>query len=224
MWIGLATCSVLWLSLQFWSIPVAVLLALTVELLLTGAFHEDALADCFDAFGGGWEKDQILTIMKDSRIGTYGTLALILGVSLRGILTWELVERFETSPFHWMLILTTAATAARANSVWLMWSLPPVEHKEGLAKDISQQMSLPLAQQSTLIVLPLLALYLFQFPLQALVGLTLSLLLLWWAISYLKKKIGGITGDCLGCLCYLTQLLMLLTSALSINLPMETVS
>ena len=59
------------------------LLALAVGMILTGALHEDGLADCADGFGGGWDKEKKLAIMRDSTIGTYGALALILSVMLR---------------------------------------------------------------------------------------------------------------------------------------------
>ena len=51
---------------------------MAASILLTGAFHEDGFADVCDAFGGGWTKDKILTIMKDSRIGAYGAIGIIL--------------------------------------------------------------------------------------------------------------------------------------------------
>src|SRR5258706_10534987 len=58
-------------------VPAAVLGAILFAALITNGFHEDGLADTFDGFGGGWTKDGVLEIMRDSRIGTYGTLALI---------------------------------------------------------------------------------------------------------------------------------------------------
>ena len=72
------------MALSFWvfsiwfPLPVAVLLALCARLFLTGALHEDGLADFFDGFGGGRDREGILRIMKDSHIGSYGVLGLIL--------------------------------------------------------------------------------------------------------------------------------------------------
>ena len=62
--------------------PIAVICAVIVRLFVTGAFHEDGLADFFDGFGGGTDRQRILTIMKDSHIGTYGVLALIFYFAL----------------------------------------------------------------------------------------------------------------------------------------------
>src|SRR5689334_21574812 len=61
-------------------VPAAVLCAIAFAAFITGGFHEDGLADTFDGFGGGWTKDRVLEIMRDSRIGTYGALALVFSV------------------------------------------------------------------------------------------------------------------------------------------------
>ncbi len=81
--IGGFTAGLLGLSMLWWPIALAVIVALAAEAILTGALHEDALADYCDAFGGGWTRERILDILKDSRIGTYGTLGLGFGVTLR---------------------------------------------------------------------------------------------------------------------------------------------
>lgn len=81
--VGTASAAVLWAALQFWPPAVAVLLSMLASLLLTGAFHEDGLADSADGFGGGWETARVLSIMKDSRIGTYGALALCMALLLK---------------------------------------------------------------------------------------------------------------------------------------------
>lgn len=69
---------VCWISVHFVPVQVAVMLALASRLLVTGALHEDGLADFFDGFGGGNGRDSVLSIMKDSHIGTYGTLGLVV--------------------------------------------------------------------------------------------------------------------------------------------------
>jgi hypothetical protein len=66
---------------QFWPQPVAVLLSMAATIYATGAFHEDGLADTVDGLGGGWEKLRILEIMKDSRVGSYGVVAMVLACS-----------------------------------------------------------------------------------------------------------------------------------------------
>jgi len=74
---------VLWGAAYLLPWSVAVLLSMLTSLILTGAFHEDGLADSADGFGGGWGTPQILTIMKDSRIGTYGATALLMALLLK---------------------------------------------------------------------------------------------------------------------------------------------
>ncbi len=81
--IGLATALVVSGADLLWPPAIAVLVALACEAVLTGAFHEDAVADCCDAFGGGWTRDDVLRILKDSRVGSYGVLGLGLAVALR---------------------------------------------------------------------------------------------------------------------------------------------
>ena len=66
------------IAVQVLSVPYAILLAIIARLLLTGALHEDGLADFFDGMGGGTSRERILQIMKDSHIGTYGVLGLIM--------------------------------------------------------------------------------------------------------------------------------------------------
>jgi adenosylcobinamide-GDP ribazoletransferase len=63
--------------------PIAVLFAIASGLLITGAFHEDGLADTFDGIGGGLSREKALEIMKDSRLGTYGTLALVIALAIK---------------------------------------------------------------------------------------------------------------------------------------------
>ena len=71
---------VYWLALHLWPQPVAVLLSMAATIYATGAFHEDGLSDTADGLGGGWDKARILAIMKDSRVGSYGVVALVLAL------------------------------------------------------------------------------------------------------------------------------------------------
>ena len=73
---------------HLWPQPVAVLLSMAATVYATGAFHEDGLADMVDGLGGGWEKQRILEIMKDSRVGSYGVVAVVL--ALLGLSTLKL--------------------------------------------------------------------------------------------------------------------------------------
>ena len=71
-----------WLAQLIWPPSIAVLLSMLATIAVTGAFHEDGLADSCDGFGGGWGKEQVLAIMKDSRLGTFGAIGLGLILAL----------------------------------------------------------------------------------------------------------------------------------------------
>ncbi|MFX4790150.1 adenosylcobinamide-GDP ribazoletransferase, partial [Acinetobacter baumannii] len=90
-------------------------------LLITGAFHEDGLADCFDAFGGGWSKEQILTIMKDSRLGTYGVIGIVGALSLKYIILFDLAIKVPALQITFIFI--TAHAFSRMMAVTVMQQL-----------------------------------------------------------------------------------------------------
>jgi adenosylcobinamide-GDP ribazoletransferase len=81
--VGGIAAAVYWTGLQFFESVVAVLLSMVVSLLITGAFHEDGLADTFDGLGGGRDRQRVLEIMKDSRIGVFGLTALTMTLALK---------------------------------------------------------------------------------------------------------------------------------------------
>ena len=88
---GGAMAATLYFGSMVFPWAVAVVVAITVRLLITGALHEDGLADFLDGFGGGGDRDRILTIMKDSHIGTYGVLGLIIYMLLLGTALYSMV-------------------------------------------------------------------------------------------------------------------------------------
>jgi adenosylcobinamide-GDP ribazoletransferase len=98
--------------------PVAATLAVGAGVLLTGALHEDGLADVADAFGAGGGRERVLEIMKDPRHGTYGVLALVLGVAAR------IAAVAGMGPAAAAVALPAAHAAARATAGPLMWLLP----------------------------------------------------------------------------------------------------
>lgn len=81
--VGILSAGVLFLSYHLFNSDIAVVLMIIFSVLLTGAFHEDGFADVCDSFGGGYNKTAILTIMKDSRIGAYGTIGMVLIILLK---------------------------------------------------------------------------------------------------------------------------------------------
>ncbi|VTS07398.1 adenosylcobinamide-GDP ribazoletransferase [Tuwongella immobilis] len=203
--VGTITGITLALASSIWPILVAVLLALVIEAWMTGAFHEDAVADFCDAFGGGWTRESILTILRDSRIGSFGTVGLGLALALR-------VSLLTTLPTTLWIIASCIAAGALGRSLGLvmMVMLPPVTDREGLAKDLAQQLAwreVGLGMIFTAVTMvPLLLLS----PLAVLLALFASAGWVLWLCGYLRRRIGGVTGDCLGFATYVGQLLVLL--------------
>src|SRR3569833_4192228 len=76
--VGLIGGGVFLAASWLWPLSIAVVLSMCATVLVTGAFHEDALADAFDGFGGGWSREQVLAIMKDSRVGSYALVGVTL--------------------------------------------------------------------------------------------------------------------------------------------------
>lgn len=106
---------------QLWPPSVAATLALAFTMWLTAAFHEDGLADTFDALLGAATREKALAVMKDSRIGSYGAAVLVLSLLLRVLL---LAELLRVQPWLAAAALVVAHTAGRACAVLLMASLP----------------------------------------------------------------------------------------------------
>ncbi|RKE84414.1 adenosylcobinamide-GDP ribazoletransferase [Rhizobium sp. AG855] len=175
---------------------VAVLAALTLHMLVTGALHEDGLTDTADGLGGGRNRARALEIMKDSRIGTYGALALLLSVGLRTASIAALVP--ASPPLATALAWLAAAALSRAVMVWHWSSLPPAK-TEGVAASVGQPdpgatrmaLALGIAAPALLGVLVL--------PFGAtVVALIVAGLLSAGFTAFVRSKIEGHTGDTIG--------------------------
>ncbi|MEM8931143.1 MAG: adenosylcobinamide-GDP ribazoletransferase [Acidobacteriota bacterium] len=204
--IGLITASLAWGAGQLWSPLLAALLALAAEAAITGAFHEDAVADSFDAFGGGWTREDVLRILKDSRLGTYGALALFLAVAVRAVAVGELIA-LDTM----LLFVTVVASAAlgRAAIVVLMAWVPPVTGRESLARDVGQRVGAGILALAIAWTLPIVAVLATLRPWHTFGALLVIGVLITGMRRLLLRRLGGVTGDALGCLGYLAQLAVL---------------
>lgn len=171
----------------------ALMLSLALALLISGGLHEDGLADMVDGFGGGYKPEQVLTIMKDSRLGAYGALTLISVLALKFYSLSLLLQHIDWLQFAMVLILGQSLSRALATS--LMGALAYVKQENskvaamatpqsGLSLLLLGAFSLPF-----LLVLP---------PVNALALLGLLALFRQLFIRYLHQRIGGYTGDCLG--------------------------
>lgn len=173
----------------------AALLAAAFAMMLTGALHEDGLADVADGFFGAQQRERRLEIMKDSRIGAFGALALIVSVGLRIVLLAALVERLGAGTAALLLILAEAASRAAMVGVWT--ALPPAR-RDGLAV-ASGQPSPRAAVAAALIGMAALLVGLAVRPAPAiLLALLLALLSAAGMARLARSRIGGHTGDVLG--------------------------
>jgi len=188
---------------------VAIVLAMMISVFLTGAFHEDGLADMADGIGGGYNQEKRLLIMKDSRIGTYGAVTLCLALLLKFIL---LVELAQIAVIIIALIVANALSRALAAS--LIFDTQYVS-------DVDTSKSKPLAAKQSkqelwllmvIAIIPCLLLpYFFEQPFTLLVTLGLVLAVVRFIFRrWIIARIGGFTGDCLGAAQQISELFIYL--------------
>jgi adenosylcobinamide-GDP ribazoletransferase len=173
------------------------LLLLTFLVLITGGLHEDALADTADAFGGGWNREQVLTILRDSRIGSFGALALVLSVLARFLLLSILpVNRFTA-------LVVSAHVLCRWTTLPLGYFLRTARESEGQGARIAQKISPTSLLVGTLLTFAIIFYLLrreFWIPIVA------SLLITGLSGLYYYRRIRGITGDCFGATNQVTEI------------------
>ena len=180
--------------------PINALITVLAMVLLSGALHEDGLADCADAFGGQRPPDKILTILKDSRIGTFGALALIFSIGLR----WQAIAQTGSHLFE---ALAAAGALSRASQVGLAWITPPAG--EGSGKLFALSLTTPRALAAMVLAAAISA-SLGVIALPAVVG-TAGITLI--ARDYFERRLGGVNGDCCGALSQVIEGLVLLLCA-----------
>lgn len=173
-------------------------------ILLTGALHEDGVADVADGFGGGAGRDGKLKIMRDSYVGSYGVLALIFTVGLK---TSFLAILFLGSFSLGVAAMVSAAVLARG-TVPLLMAFMPLARSDGLASSAQKAGLFP--SLVALFLALATALFLLPFGLDFLA--TLVALLMTLAVGRLaQKQINGYTGDVLGASVVAAELAVLLT-------------
>jgi adenosylcobinamide-GDP ribazoletransferase len=181
-----------------------VILVLIYSALITNAFHEDGLADSIDGFGGGWTREQTLTIMRDSRIGTFGALGLIFLVLLK----YNLLAMLEWPRFwRWFLFANAASRwSTLPLSMWLGYARP-----EGQGKLVARRVSWPAALIGTLTIG---AAALVFPPGTAFAAIAVSCAVVLLTGLYYRHRLGGLTGDCLGATNQITELALYLAAVL----------
>ena len=167
--------------------------------ILTGAFHEDGFADVCDGFGGGWNKTQILNIMKDSRVGTYAVVGLLLLMLMKIRLLVVILEE-QPSIMLLAIIVLTGHGLSRWGAATIIFTHEYVrEDEKSKAKPVAKSFSTTNVLVSSFLgLIPVLGLVWVTKDFLYLGLIPMVYLLKMYLASWFKKKIGGYTGDCLG--------------------------
>ncbi|MCG6144491.1 adenosylcobinamide-GDP ribazoletransferase [Leptospira bandrabouensis] len=205
--LGFLQWSIFTIFQMFLGTGIAFIISLGFLLILTGAFHEDGFSDFCDGIGGGWKREDILRIMKDSRVGSFGAA----GISL--LLVLKITAGFDslkTTGFVWhqisfertiqqtpvLLYFLSAHSFSRFISVLTM-KLLPYAKEEGYAKPMAKEITWPQTLFASLAGLLPFVFFVYLHP-----KFSLSLVLIvpsfYYMYSLMKRWIGGFTGDCLG--------------------------
>ena len=226
--VGVISALVYELSLYALPTSISIILAMIAGVAVTGAFHEDGLADTADGFGGGWAVADKLKIMKDSRIGTYGAVTLLLSMILKYILLLELALY---DPELVIVALILGHCLSRVLAASIIFTDTYVSDAYASATSVSEGVSgseekgsksKPLAESQTtnelviLLVTAALALWLSGLGSAILIAASLFLLR-WLLVTIFRRQIGGYTGDTLGAAQQVSELVfyMLLLASLA---------
>lgn len=178
--------------------PIAILFSMISTVLVTGAFQEDGFGDYCDGFGGGYTKEQILAIMKDSRVGSYGVLGILF------IILMKFITLTYINPFILPLIIISGHTVSRFIAISFMYSHNYARKEEDQSKSIKTTEKLSLNGY-------LFALLTALIPLLILGLKVLIVLLPLYLVKIIMgrqftKRLGGYTGDCLGAVQQVSEL------------------
>jgi adenosylcobinamide-GDP ribazoletransferase len=212
--VGGISFGVFWLSSLLFDVNISVIFSLIAGVLVTGAFHEDGLADMFDGFGGGWTKEKILEIMKDSRVGAYGAISLIFLFAIKFFALNNLLSKTENTNYLLIFLIFIAYhSLSRLTAINIVFT-------SRYSREDAGSKSKPIAKAHTFIevvgayffgLLPLILLCFFSWKF-SIVMFPLAILY-FFTNRYFNRWIDGYTGDCLGaveqmaeCGCLLTFL------------------
>ena len=207
--VGAVAAAVFWAASMVFPPVVAVILSLIATALLTGALHEDGLADTLDGLGGGHTRERALEIMKDPRIGAFGALGLMLLLALK-------IATLSALPLTWVVMALIAGHAlSRWCAVLLIWRLPyaradsstrarPVVEGVGRA-DIVVATVFGLAPLAVFGLAPLAG-----YGATALLGALAAVLVTALLGAWYTRRLGGYTGDTLGATQQITEVVFYL--------------
>ena len=201
-----------WLVTSFF----AAVLFIILSVWITGAFHEDGFADVCDGFGGGWTQKQILTIMKDSRVGTYAVVGLILLLLLKVSLLVKIIQ-LQDNLLYLLLVVINGHTLSRLMAASVIFTHEYVrEDESSKVRPVAKSYSATnvLVAVVTGIIPTILLTIFFQQWWWLLISMVLYLAKGYLG-NYFRRKIGGYTGDCLGATQQLIEVVYYLTVVIS---------
>jgi adenosylcobinamide-GDP ribazoletransferase len=198
---GMAACvyaAVASASLSVFSPLVAACISTVVTVMLTGGFHEDGLADVADGLGGSYERARALEIMKDSRVGAFGAMALVLALVTKISLLAALGS--STSLLVCCVLVLCAHVVSRACPMVLVWAMAHVGDAAGskskpLADKISLQALISNFLWCFMLVVPV---FIAQVAMIFIVSVLAALAALAYMGRMFARRLQGFTGDCLG--------------------------
>jgi len=206
--IGTLAVLAFWLLQMILPLSIAVLLSMVVTVLATGAFHEDGFADICDGFGGGWDKPQVLTIMKDSRVGDYALIGVALLLALKFFALYELAAQSVA------MMMVTYLNAHIASRFIASTVIQTHDYVQDI--DVSKAKPVTAARLSQsemwfsgafMLAGWILWLPFWWLPLSIAVAYLGKVTL----CAYFNRRIGGYTGDCLGAVQQIAELLIYLS-------------
>ena len=205
--VGLISEAALWLGAHVLPLSLAVGLSMAASILVTGAFHEDGLSDFADGMGGGQSKEKALEIMKDSRVGAYGVIALML------VLLLKYQALLALNNMHSLLFAGAALIAAHAVSRLMAASIMLTQQyvrddDSARAKPAAKPLSHTSFSIALLISIATLDILFAAGAKTAavFVAIVAALLMRMYLAWRLQKRLGGYTGDCLGAVQQLSEL------------------
>jgi adenosylcobinamide-GDP ribazoletransferase len=168
----------------------AILISMIATIFATGAFHEDGLADVFDGFGGGWKKEDILRIMKDSRVGAFGVIGLCSALALKFCCLYFIDPKLIP------LVLIIGHSLSRFTASTLLYTLDYVrDDADSKAKPAAQSMSTVSLLVGAVFGIAPIFLFLNPYIFSLLIPVFITR---WYLARFFVKWIGGQTGDCAG--------------------------
>ena len=198
----------LWVSAWLLPISIAVLLSMIASILATGAFHEDGFADSCDGLGGGWKADQVLSIMKDSRLGTYGAIGLFMMLSLKFFCLYSLANlNIELTCLA--LLFTHTLSRLLSSSIIDLYDYVQDINKSKVKPITESRMDKGAWTFSLLLSKPPIAAMVFAYPIAIFSIIPAAVSSIAFA-QYCKKRIGGYTGDVLGAIQQISEVLVYL--------------